>query len=164
MLISWAILSRTAAVGVGFLLNSISRVTSCSCVARWRFWFFCCCVRVLFRGRRFVDCGAVAVLDVDGEGVDVEDAVAADVAVADVVEGVSVEDMAGDMSGRARSGVVYTGPGFVRSGQQRKRKVVNSCLSKPRQARERSDRTNGRAATVRPRGRYLVCADQAGVC
>lgn len=113
MLISWAILSRTAAVGVGFLLNSISRVTSCSCVARWRFWFFCCCVRVLFRGRRFVDCGAVAVLDVDGEGVDVEDAVAVDVAVADVVEGVSVEDMAGEMSGRGRSGVVYTGPGFV---------------------------------------------------
>lgn len=39
------------------------------------------------------------VLEVDGEGVDVEDAVAADVAVVDVVDvvegaGVSVEDMA----------------------------------------------------------------------
>ena len=52
MLISWAIRSRVAAVGVGFLLNSSSKVTSWSCVARWRFWFFCCCVRVLFRGGR----------------------------------------------------------------------------------------------------------------
>lgn len=34
------------------MLNSSSKVTSWSCVARWRFWFFCCCVRVLFRGGR----------------------------------------------------------------------------------------------------------------
>lgn len=52
MLISSAILSRTVAVGVGFLLNSISKVVSWSCVARCRFWFFCCCVRVLLRGGR----------------------------------------------------------------------------------------------------------------
>lgn len=52
MLISWAMRSRTTAVGVGFLLNSASKVTSCSCVALWRFWFFCCCVSVLFRGGR----------------------------------------------------------------------------------------------------------------
>lgn len=37
MLISLAILSRVAAVGVGFLLNSISRVTSWSWVALCRF-------------------------------------------------------------------------------------------------------------------------------
>jgi hypothetical protein len=55
MLISSAILSRTCAVGVGFLLNSISRVVNWSWVARWRFWFFCCCVRVLLRGGR-LDC------------------------------------------------------------------------------------------------------------
>jgi len=52
MLISSAILSLTAAVGVGFLLNSISRVVNWSCVARCLFWFFCCWVRVLFRGGR----------------------------------------------------------------------------------------------------------------
>ena len=52
MLMSRAMRSLTVAVGVGFLLNSISSVTSWSCVARWRFWFFCCCVRVLFRGGR----------------------------------------------------------------------------------------------------------------
>src|SRR5215469_8826281 len=52
MLISCAIRSRTTAVGVGFLLNSSSRVTSWSCVALWRFWFFCCWVSVLFRGGR----------------------------------------------------------------------------------------------------------------
>jgi hypothetical protein len=50
MLISEAILSLVAAVGVGFLLNSISSVTSWSWVALWRFWFFCCWVSVLFRG------------------------------------------------------------------------------------------------------------------
>lgn len=50
MLISAAIRSRTSAVGVGFLLNSISSVVSWSWVARCLFWFFCCCVRVLFRG------------------------------------------------------------------------------------------------------------------
>lgn len=52
MLISSAILSRTLAVGVGFLLNSISRVVNWSCVALCLFWFFCCCVRVLLRGGR----------------------------------------------------------------------------------------------------------------
>lgn len=52
MLISSAILSRTLAVGVGFLLNSISRVVNWSWVALCRFWFFCCCVRVLLRGGR----------------------------------------------------------------------------------------------------------------
>lgn len=52
MLISDAIRSRTNAVGVGFLLNSTSRVMSWSWVARCRFWFFCCCVSVLFRGGR----------------------------------------------------------------------------------------------------------------
>ena len=50
MLISAAILSRVAAVGVGFLLNSTSSVTSWSWVARCLFWFLCCCVRVLLRG------------------------------------------------------------------------------------------------------------------
>lgn len=50
MLISSAIRSRTSAVGVGFLLNSISRVASWSWVARCLFWFFCCWVKVLFRG------------------------------------------------------------------------------------------------------------------
>ena len=50
MLISSAIRSRTSAVGVGFLLNSSSRVASWSWVARCRFWFFCCWVKVLFRG------------------------------------------------------------------------------------------------------------------
>ena len=42
MLISEAIRSRTRAVGVGFLLNSTSSSINWSCVARWRFWFFCC--------------------------------------------------------------------------------------------------------------------------
>lgn len=50
MLISSAIRSRTLAVGVGFLLNSTSSVASWSWVARCRFWFFCCWVRVLLRG------------------------------------------------------------------------------------------------------------------
>ena len=50
MLISAAIRSLTSAVGVGFLLNSSSSVVSWSCVARCLFWFFCCCVRVLFLG------------------------------------------------------------------------------------------------------------------
>jgi hypothetical protein len=52
MFISCAMRSRTVAVGVGFLLNSSSRVTSWSWVARWRFWFFCCWVKVLFLGGR----------------------------------------------------------------------------------------------------------------
>ena len=68
MLISSAIFSRTFAVGVGFLLNSSSRVVSWSCVARCRFWFFCCCVRVLFRGgRREAEFGALDP-EADGEG------------------------------------------------------------------------------------------------
>lgn len=52
MLISDAIRSRVAAVGVGFLLNSTSRVTNWSWVARCLFWFLCCWVRVLFLGGR----------------------------------------------------------------------------------------------------------------
>ena len=52
MLISSAIRSRTVALGVGFLLNSSSSVPSWSWVARCLFWFFCCWVRVLFRGGR----------------------------------------------------------------------------------------------------------------
>jgi hypothetical protein len=52
MLISEAILSRVAAVGVGFLLNSTSRVTSWSWVALCLFWLRCCWVRVLLRGGR----------------------------------------------------------------------------------------------------------------
>lgn len=72
MLISWAILSRTMAVGVGFLLNSISNVINWSCVALWRFWFFCCCVKVLLRGgRRGAEpCVVEVVADGAGEGVD----------------------------------------------------------------------------------------------
>lgn len=68
MLISSAIRSRTFAVGVGFLLNSISNVVSWSCVARCRFWFFCCCVRVLFRGGRFDEEPALCE-EAEGEGV-----------------------------------------------------------------------------------------------
>lgn len=71
MLISSAILSLTFAVGVGFLLNSISSVESWSCVARWRFWFFCCWVRVLLRGGRLdglAEAGPL-VVEADGEGV-----------------------------------------------------------------------------------------------
>lgn len=69
MLISSAIRSRTLAVGVGFLLNSISSVVSWSCVARCRFWFFCCCVRVLLRGGRFDVEPACCELEVEGDGV-----------------------------------------------------------------------------------------------
>lgn len=69
MLISSAIRSRTLAVGVGFLLNSISSVVSWSCVARCRFWFFCCCVRVLLRGGRFEEEPALCELEVEGDGV-----------------------------------------------------------------------------------------------
>lgn len=70
MLISCAILSRVAAVGVGFLLNSTSKVTSWSWVARWRFWFFCCWVRVLFLGGRRTAELCVGVLAVAaGDGV-----------------------------------------------------------------------------------------------
>jgi hypothetical protein len=68
MLISSAILSRTVAVGVGFLLNSISSVVSWSCVALCLFWFFCCCVRVLLRGGRLE--AEVGPLEVEvGDGV-----------------------------------------------------------------------------------------------
>jgi hypothetical protein len=52
MLISEAIRSRVAAVGVGFLLNSTSSKTNWSWVARCLFWFRCCWVRVLLRGGR----------------------------------------------------------------------------------------------------------------
>lgn len=68
MLISSAIRSRTFAVGVGFLLNSISKVVNWSCVARWRFWFFCCCVKVLFLGGRF-DVDTLCEVDVAEGGV-----------------------------------------------------------------------------------------------
>lgn len=57
-------------MGVGFLLNSSSRVTSWSCVARWRFWFFCCCVRVLFLGGRR---DAEAEFEADAAGVPAEE-------------------------------------------------------------------------------------------
>jgi hypothetical protein len=71
MLISSAILSRTVAVGVGFLLNSISKVINWSWVARWRFWFFCCWVRVLFRGgRREADPLPLAEVEFGGDGVE----------------------------------------------------------------------------------------------
>lgn len=79
MLISCAMRSRTAAVGVGFLLNSTSNVTNWSCVALCLFWFFCCWVRVLLRGGRLDDdpfdvAGVVELsMDIDGEGVDVSD-------------------------------------------------------------------------------------------
>ena len=69
MLISSAILSRTVAVGVGFLLNSISRVINWSWVARWRFWFFCCCVSVLFLGGRR-DAEPPAEMEAGGDGVE----------------------------------------------------------------------------------------------
>ena len=68
MLISNAILSRTGAMGVGFLLNSISRVASWSCVARCLLLFFCCWVRVLFRGG-LLDPEVVGWELCDGEGV-----------------------------------------------------------------------------------------------
>ncbi len=69
MLIWSAIMLRVSPLGVGFLLNSISSVVSWSCVARCRFWFFCCCVRVLFRAGRFEEEAPVLVADVDGDGV-----------------------------------------------------------------------------------------------
>ncbi len=71
MLMSCAIRSRTGKAGVGFLLNSASRVANWSCVALWRFWFFCCCVRVLFLGGRR-ELGAPAVAEDAGEGVEVD--------------------------------------------------------------------------------------------
>lgn len=70
MLISSAIRSLTVAVGVGFLLNSTSRVTSWSWVALWRFWFFCCCVNVLLRGGLREAELLPADIDAVGEGVD----------------------------------------------------------------------------------------------
>ncbi len=69
MLISSAIFSLTPAVGVGFLLNSISSVVNWSCVALCLFWFFCCWVRVLFRGGRREALLCVAEAGVEGEGV-----------------------------------------------------------------------------------------------
>ena len=63
--------SRTAAVGVGCLLNSTSNVPSWSCVALCRFWFFCCCVSVLFRGGRREPDVPEGVAS-GGEGVEVE--------------------------------------------------------------------------------------------
>lgn len=71
MLISSAILSRTVAVGVGFLLNSISSVASWSWVARCRFWFFCCWVRVLLRGGRLeaADWPLIILALAEGDGV-----------------------------------------------------------------------------------------------
>jgi hypothetical protein len=71
--------SRTAAVGVAFLLNSISNVTNWSWVALCLFWFFCCWVRVLLRGGRReaeeVDVAGVVEFasDAAGEGVEVSD-------------------------------------------------------------------------------------------
>ena len=79
MLISCAIRSRTAAVGVAFFENSISSVTSWSCVARCLFWFFCCWVSVLLRGGRReaeeVDVAGVVefAMEAVGDGVDVSD-------------------------------------------------------------------------------------------
>jgi hypothetical protein len=69
MLISSAIRSRTCAVGVGFLLNSTSNVVNWSCVARCRFWFFCCCVSVLFRGGRLDWLLVWPLVEEDGDGV-----------------------------------------------------------------------------------------------
>ena len=77
MLISWAMRSRAAAVGVGFLLNSTSKVTNWSCVALCLFWFFCCCVSVLLRGGLLAaeeaDVAGVVDIEAVGEGVDVSD-------------------------------------------------------------------------------------------
>jgi hypothetical protein len=70
MLISAAILSRVAAVGVGFLLNSTSSVTSWSWVALCRFWLRCCWVRVLLRGGRRGAEPWEGVGVADGEGVE----------------------------------------------------------------------------------------------
>ncbi len=69
MLISSAIRTRTPAVGVGFLLNSSSSVDSWSCVALCLFWFFCCCVKVLFRGGRRDDPDPLVEAGVEGDGV-----------------------------------------------------------------------------------------------
>jgi hypothetical protein len=69
MLISSAIRSRTVAVGVGFLLNSTSRVTNWSWVALCLFWFFCCCVRVLFLGGLREAELMLFVADAEGDGV-----------------------------------------------------------------------------------------------
>lgn len=116
MLISSAILSRTAAVGVGFLLNSISRVTNWSCVARWRLLFFCCWVNVLLRCRRppevvveeaEVELEVIVREDVVGlvvaeEGVEIEEDVEEVADGATGVEKVSVEDMAVDKEIRER--------------------------------------------------------------
>ena len=71
--------SRTAAVGVAFLENSISSVTNWSWVALCLFWFFCCWVSVLLRGGRReteeVDVAGVVEFarEAVGDGVDVSD-------------------------------------------------------------------------------------------
>lgn len=67
---SSAMRSLTVAVGVGFLLNSTSRVASWSCVALCLFWFFCCCVNVLFRGGRREAELLLLFADAEGEGVE----------------------------------------------------------------------------------------------
>lgn len=69
MLICSAIMMRVSALGVGFLLNSSSSVVSWSCVARWRFWFFCCCVSVLLRAGRFDAEALWLVAEAEGDGV-----------------------------------------------------------------------------------------------
>lgn len=101
---SWAILSRVAAVGVGFLLNSNSRVTSWSWVARCRLLFFCCWVRVLFRGGlREAEVGTVFTLELDGDGVEVvEDGEVTGfkAAAEEARSGISVEDMVAVIEGR----------------------------------------------------------------
>lgn len=79
MLISDAMRSRTAAVGVAFFENSISSVTNWSWVARCLFWFFCCWVSVLLRGglRDAEDVDVAGVVEfareAAGEGVEVSD-------------------------------------------------------------------------------------------
>ena len=67
---SSAIRSLTVAVGVGFLLNSISKVTSWSWVALCLFWFFCCWVKVLFRGGLRDAEVLLAEFDAVGDGVE----------------------------------------------------------------------------------------------
>lgn len=91
MLISSAIRSRTSAVGVGFLLNSISRVVSWSWVARCLFWFFCCWVRVLFRGGLRAEFGPESLLSLGS-----------------VLIGVAPE--AGDSDGLGAEGEIESGP------------------------------------------------------
>lgn len=93
MLMSWAILSRVPAVGVGFLLNSNSRVTSWSWVARWRLLFFCCWVKVLFRGGLRAEGGAVVAVELEGEGVEVAEEGEEGLTRAEERDGSGVTDM-----------------------------------------------------------------------